>query len=229
MFGENFLHKITGGIVDKDIFSKLRANVRPYQELMSHYRCAIMEIETKLHVLNEEFSYVHDRNPIESIKSRLKSPESISEKLKKRSIPFSIPAIQENIFDIAGVRVICSFPSDIYFIAESLANQDDITLIERKDYIQCPKESGYRSLHLIVEVPIFLTNEKIPMKVEIQLRTIAMDFWASLEHQLQYKKNIPQEEAYAISHELFECALISSSLDQRMENIKNRIMQGREK
>ena len=228
MIGEGLWKQLSEKF-DMEILTKIRSNIRPYQRLMSMYRCAIMEIETKLNVLNEEFSCAHDRNPIESIKTRLKSPESVSRKLKKHQLSFCLENIRNNIFDVAGVRVICSFPSDIYFIAESLVKQDDITLIERKDYIQCPKESGYRSLHLIVEVPIFLTNEKTPMKVEIQLRTIAMDFWASLEHKLQYKKTLPPEEAEEIRHELFECAVLSSSLDQRMENIKNKITQNSEK
>lgn len=228
MIGEGLWKQLSEKF-DMEILTKIRSNIRPYQRLMSMYRCAIMEIETKLNVLNEEFSCAHDRNPIESIKTRLKSPESVSRKLKKHQLSFSLENIRNNIFDVAGVRVICSFPYDIYFIAESLVKQDDITLIERKDYIQCPKESGYRSLHLIVEVPIFLTNEKTPMKVEIQLRTIAMDFWASLEHKLQYKKTLPPEEAEEIRHELFECAVLSYSLDQRMENIKNKITQNSEK
>lgn len=228
MIGEGLWKQLSEKF-DMEILTKIRSNIRPYQRLMSMYRCAIMEIETKLNVLNEEFSCAHDRNPIESIKTRLKSPESVSRKLKKHQLSFSLENIRNNIFDVAGVRVICSFPSDIYFIAESLVKQDDITLIERKDYIQCPKESGYRSLHLIVEVPIFSTNEKTPMKVEIQLRTIAMDFWASLEHKLQYKKTLPPEEAEEIRYELFECAVLSSSLDQRMENIKNKITQNSEK
>ena len=228
MIGEGLWKQLSEKF-DMEILTKIRSNIRPYQRLMSMYRCAIMEIETKLNVLNEEFSCAHDRNPIESIKTRLKSPESVSRKLKKNQLSFSLENIRNNIFDVAGVRVICSFPYDIYFIAESLVKQDDITLIERKDYIQCPKESGYRSLHLIVEVPIFLTNEKTPMKVEIQLRTIAMDFWASLEHKLQYKKTLPPEAAEEIRHELFECAVLSYSLDQRMENIKNKITQNSEK
>ena len=154
MIGEGLWKQLSEKF-DMEILTKIRSNIRPYQRLMSMYRCAIMEIETKLNVLNEEFSCAHDRNPIESIKTRLKSPESVSRKLKKHQLSFSLENIRNNIFDVAGVRVICSFPSDIYFIAESLVKQDDITLIERKDYIQCPKESGYRSLHLIVEVPIF--------------------------------------------------------------------------
>lgn len=132
-------------------------------------------------------------------------------------------SVEENIKDIAGVRVICSFLEDIYMLADCLLNQDDIKLIEKKDYIKNPKKSGYRSLHLIIEVPIFLQDEKKSMKVEVQLRTIAMDFWASLEHKLRYKKNIAPEEAEIISKELLECSEISADLDKRMENICNQI------
>ena len=167
----------------------------------------------------------YDRNPIESIKSRIKSHESLIRKMRSRNIPLNLQAMEENITDIAGVRVICSFPEDIYTLAECLLRQDDITLIERKDYIQNPKESGYRSLHLIVEVPIFLQNQTRKMKVEVQLRTIAMDFWASLEHKLRYKKNIPDDMAHELAEELRMCAEQSASLDQRMEDIKFRIAQ----
>ena len=195
----------------------------PMNELMAYYRCAIMEVETKFNVLNEEFSLQYDRNPIENVKSRLKSTDSIIRKLKKKELPFSLEAMQENINDVAGIRVICSFPEDIYMLADCLLNQDDIKLITKKDYIKNPKKSGYRSLHLIIEVPIFLKNEKRYMKVEVQLRTIAMDFWASLEHKLRYKKNISLEEAEIISKELLECSEISATLDKRMEDIRNRI------
>lgn len=223
-----FRDYLMGEFLDSDITATLKRNMQPFQQLMAQHRCAIMEIETKFKVLNEEFSYRHDRNPIETIKTRLKSPESIARKLKKNRLPFTIQTIKENLFDIAGVRVICSFPKDIYTLADSLLQQDDITLVQRKDYIQTPKTSGYQSLHLIVEVPIFLMEEKTMIPVEIQLRTMAMDFWASLEHKLQYKKNIPPEEATAISQELLECSRLISSLDHRMETIKNRLSQGSE-
>lgn len=223
-----FRDYLMGEFLDSDIAATLKRNMQPFQQLMAQHRCAIMEIETKFKVLNEEFSYRHDRNPIETIKTRLKSPESIARKLKKNRLPFTIQTIKENLFDIAGVRVICSFPKDIYTLADSLLQQDDITLVQRKDYIQTPKTSGYQSLHLIVEVPIFLMEEKTMIPVEIQLRTMAMDFWASLEHKLQYKKNIPPEEATAISQELLECSRLISSLDHRMETIKNRLSQGSE-
>lgn len=213
-------------LLSDEFMEMVDANLFPYKELMSRYQCAIMEIETKFKVLNEEFSLEYDRNPIESIKTRLKSQESIFKKLRIKNLPVSLESIENNLFDIAGVRVICSFKEDIYKLADCLLKQDDITLIEKKDYIVNPKPSGYRSLHLIVEVPIFLQNEKKPMKVEVQLRTIAMDFWASLEHKLRYKKNIDPAEADLLARELLECAQMSSELDERMEDIKNRIMSG---
>ena len=210
-------------IISDEFIDGIHKNMMPMNELMAYYRCAIMEVETKFKVLDEQFSLEYDRNPIESIKSRLKSYESIIKKLKDRDLPFSLEAIQENIRDVAGVRVICSFPEDIYMLAECLLSQDDVKLIEKKDYIKNPKKSGYRSLHLIIEVPIFLRNEKKSMKVEVQLRTIAMDFWASLEHKLRYKKNIDPKENEMLGKELLECSEISAALDKRMEEIRDRI------
>ena len=180
-----------------------------------------MEMETKFKVLNEEFSMQYDRNPIESIKTRLKSPRSIIDKLEKKGLPFTAEALEENIHDVAGVRVICSFPSDIYMLAACLLKQDDVVLIKKKDYILNPKENGYRSLHLIVQIPIFLKDKKKLMKVEIQFRTIAMDFWASLEHKMKYKKNI--KEAKRLTEELRDCAETISMLDSRMEKIRRDI------
>lgn len=201
----------------------------PFKQLMSYYRCAIMEIETKFRVLDVQLSLNRENNPIESIKTRLKSPESIFEKLQRRNLPLTLSAIEDNLNDIAGVRVICSFPEDIYSLADALLRQDDITLIERKDYIQNPKPNGYRSLHLIVEVPIFLRNETRRMRVEVQLRTIAMDFWASLEHKLRYKKGLENSEDYQeISRQLKNCAEMSAMLDRLMENIRGQIEGGRE-
>lgn len=206
----------------------MQENKLPVDTMMAYYRCAIMEVETKFKVLNEQFSLRYDRNPIESIKTRIKSMESIMKKVRNKNLPLTLASIEENIRDVAGVRVVCSFLDDIYMLADCLLQQDDITLLERKDYIQNPKESGYRSLHLIVEVPIFLQNEKRNMKVEVQLRTIAMDFWASLEHKLRYKKNIPEEEAELLAKEMVECAKTSAALDSRMQDIKNRIVMGEE-
>lgn len=210
-------------IISDEFIDGIHKNMMPMNELMAYYRCAIMEVETKFKVLDEQFSLEYDRNPIESIKSRLKSYESIIKKLKDKDLPFSLEAIQENIRDVAGIRVICSFPEDIYMLADCLLSQDDVKLIERKDYIKNPKKSGYRSLHLIIEVPIFLRNEKKSMKVEVQLRTIAMDFWASLEHKLRYKKNIDPKENEMLEKDLVECSEISAALDKRMEEIRDRI------
>lgn len=189
--------------------------------LMVYYRCAIMEVETKLKVLNEEFSLKHDRNPINSIKSRLKSYSSIKEKLQREGIMATPDQIEKNLNDIAGVRVICSFLDDVYDIAEALLKQDDIKIIRVKDYIKNPKPNGYRSLHLIIEIPIFLQHEKHMVKVEIQLRTIAQDFWASLEHQMRYKKNFEFTEA--MGKELLECATMSANLDERMERLNKTV------
>ncbi len=225
---ENYMEQARDRILRKSLMSDefldfMRENRLPLDTLMAHYHCAIMEMETKFNVLNRQFSLQYDRNPIESIKVRVKSMESIIKKARRKDIPLNLKSIEKNIRDIAGIRVICSFQDDIYVLADCLLRQDDISLIEVKDYIKTPKPGGYRSLHLIVEIPIFLDTEKKQMKVEVQLRTIAMDFWASLEHKLRYKKNIPSEEASILAKELLECAEISSSLDMRMEKIRNRI------
>ena len=208
-------------LFSNELIDLAKEHMIKFQKLMAYYRCAMMEIETKLNVLNEEFSLQFDRNPINSIKSRIKSPYSIQEKLKRNNLPVTIENIEDFLNDIAGVRVICSFSDDVYMIADSLLKQDDITLITKKDYIENPKENGYRSLHLIVEVPIFLAQEKRYMKVEIQLRTIAMDFWASLEHQLKYKKETAFTEEMA--KELKSCAEKSAELDIRMNALRSGI------
>ena len=215
---------IKENLLSDEMIELLKENIMPFNTLMAYYRCAIMEVETKFKVLNEEFSLQYDRNPIESIKSRIKSMDGIFKKAKKKNIPITMEGIEEGIRDIAGVRVICSFPEDIYMLADCLLKQDDVVLVERKDYIKNPKPSGYRSLHLIIEIPIFLQNEKKMMKVEVQFRTIAMDFWASLEHKLKYKKDIDHSEE--IARELEECAEIISSMDERMQEIRDRIERG---
>ena len=203
------------------IIELFKENTLPVERLFANYRCAIMEVETKFKVLNEEFSLIYDGNPIESIKSRIKSNESILKKIIRKNLPLDLDAIEENLEDIAGVRVICSFIDDIYKLADCFLRQDDVTLIKMKDYIKNPKPSGYRSLHLIVAVPIFLENEKKLVKVEVQFRTIAMDFWASLEHKLRYNKKIAPEMMEELSRELSECATESAELDFRMQNVKN--------
>ena len=197
----------------KDMLERLR-------RLMSYYRCAIMEIETKFRVLDEQFSLRHERNPIDTIKSRLKSPESILEKLNRRGYPKTLSSVESNLTDIAGVRVICSFKDDIYMLADCLLKQDDVKLIAAKDYIKNPKPNGYRSLHLIVETPIYLQDGKRQMKAEVQLRTIAMEFWANLEHKLRYKKNLPPELAAATAKRLYDCAERSALLDDEMQRVR---------
>lgn len=199
---------------------KLR-EAKSFNQLMLEYRAAIMEIETRLQVLNSEFSAEFKRNPFESIKSRLKSPESIYEKLERRGWPVSVESIRENMTDVAGLRVICSFPDDIYRLAKLLLKQDDIHLIREKDYIKNPKANGYRSLHLILNVPIFLTSGKQYMKVEVQFRTIAMDFWASLDHKLRYKKNV--DDTDEIIRQLKSCADSIEALDYQMQEIRDKI------
>ena len=201
--------------------SKIQDFALSYRELMAYYRCAMMEVSTKFQVLSEELSLQYDRNPIESIKTRLKSPESTLEKLQRKKFPISMASIEENINDIAGVRVICAFPSDIYMLAEAFLRQDDIVLLERKDYIKTPKPNGYRSLHLVVKTPIFLHNTKRMMKVEVQFRTISMDWWASLEHKIRYKKDIVVEES--VANELRTCAETAAALDMRMEQLQKYI------
>lgn len=212
-----------GEFVQSGEWETIREKSQPYIKLMSYYKCAMMEIETKFNVLNEEFSLQHDRNPISSVKCRLKSPESIVNKIKRNGLTYDLESVEEHVRDVAGVRVCCAFIDDVYMLAEALLNQDDVTLIEKKDYIADPKPNGYRSLHLIVEIPIFLANEKRPMKVEIQLRTIAMDFWASLEHQLRYKKDF--EFTKAMADELLSCAEMSAALDRKMDTLREQVLE----
>ena len=204
---------------------KLR-ETEPFHRLMMEYQAAIMEIETRLKVLNAEFSQEYNRNPFESIKSRLKSPESIYEKLERKGYPVTVESIQENLKDVAGIRVICSFPDDIYRLADLLIKQDDIILQRRKDYIQNPKPNGYRSLHLIISVPVYLSREKKYMMAEVQFRTIAMDFWASLEHKLKYKKVVDNTEE--IVRTLKICADSIEELDYQMQKIRNQIDHSKE-
>ena len=223
---DNFVRQ---SLLSDEFLNFMQQNKKPFDLLMSYYECAIMEIETKFRVLNHELSLEYDNNPIESIKTRVKSYDSILKKIRRKNIPLNLQAIEENLKDIAGVRVICSFPDDIYKLAESFLKQDDITLIGRKDYIKNPKPSGYRSLHLIVQVPIFLQNEKKMVNVEVQFRTIAMDFWASLDHKMRYKKELSDEEVEILQEELYDCAEQSAALDERMQRIRDRITQKREK
>lgn len=206
-------------MTESEAMDWLHQKSEKFVRLMAYYRCAMMEVETKFNVLNEELSLQYDRNPIETIKTRLKSPESILEKLHRKNHPVTVDSIEQNLNDIAGVRVICAFPSDIYQLEEAFLKQDDIRLVERKDYIANPKSNGYRSLHLIVEIPIFLHDHKRLMRVEVQFRTISMDWWASLEHKIRYKKGL--QESDHVDQELFECAQMSAELDSRMEKLQH--------
>lgn len=220
----NGIKSIEGNVISRiysnnEIKERLQTYTAPYRELMSYYRCAMMEVSTKFNVLDEELSLQYDRNPIEAIKTRLKSPESIMDKLSRRGLPFSVESIEQNLNDIAGVRVICAYISDIYMLRDALLRQDDIVLLQEKDYIKNPKPNGYRSLHLIVETPIFLHDQKKQMRVEVQFRTMAMDWWASVEHKLRYKKPAAPEE---VNSELKECAEISADLDKRLEKLRQR-------
>lgn len=222
---DNFVRQ---SLLSDEFLNFMQQNKKPFDLLMSYYECAIMEVETKFRVLNHELSLEYDNNPIESIKTRVKSYDSILKKIRRKNIPLNLRAIEDNLKDIAGVRVICSFPDDIYKLAESFLKQDDITLIERKDYIKNPKPSGYRSLHLIVQVPIFLQNEKKMVNVEVQFRTIAMDFWASLDHKMRYKKELSDEEVEILQEELYDCSRQSAVLDERMQGIRDRITKKQE-
>ena len=209
-------NKFIGQIGNFDI------NPTEFKMLMTYYECAILEVKTKLDVLNKEFQANELRNPIETIKTRIKSPASIMEKLERKGFELSVQSIKDNLDDVAGIRVICSFVDDIYKVADMLTNQDDIKILSKKDYIRNPKKNGYRSLHLVVEIPIFLSNEKKPMRVEVQIRTIAMDFWASLEHEIHYKK-FSNSNVEAVK-QLTECADVIYETDMKMLKIRKNLL-----
>lgn len=187
------------------------------QQMMMLYESGIREIKTKLDILSDESRISGKPSPIDSIKSRIKSPRSIIGKLKRRGFPITLQSMIDNLNDIGGIRVICPFIEDIYTVADMLMRQDDLTLIEKKDYIANPKPNGYRSLHLILEVPIFLAERTQPVRIELQIRTIAMDFWASLEHQLRYKSDVEIPEH--VSDDLKKCADVIAATDQEMQRI----------
>ena len=192
-----------------------------FEELMMIYQCAIQEVTTKLDVLSHEMSVRRNRNPIETVKYRIKKPKSIAEKLHRNGLPITLEAVSTKLNDVAGVRVICSFIDDIYTVANMLTSQDDIRLLAVKDYIKNPKENGYRSYHMIIEIPVFFSDKKQYVKVEVQIRTIAMDFWASLEHQVKYKKDVPNPEE--IQARLKKCADVIAATDNEMQKNKKRI------
>ncbi len=207
----------------QELLDHFHIRMDPFLKMLSQYQCAAMEVETKFRVLNASLSMDNEQNPIESIKTRIKKPDSIIAKLVKQGNPINLDSVQKNIFDIAGVRVICSFIDDIYRLEKLLLEQADIKLIKRKDYIETPKESGYRSLHLVIQTPIYTETGRQDMNVEVQMRTIAMDFWASLEHKLRYKKDLDRDILIRLGKELEECASESARLDQRMLSIRREI------
>lgn len=214
---QNAVSNLAAGRVvppDSEQFRSLRTQM---QRFMLEYEFGLREVETKLAILRDEFLNMHDYNPIEHVSTRVKSIESIAEKISRRGVAPSLDTIKEEITDIAGARVTCSFTKDVYRLFDLLTRQDDITVLKVKDYISQPKTSGYKSLHAVVQVPVFLSTGPVPVTVEIQFRTIAMDFWASLEHKIHYKYagNVPEQ----IVFELTEAAEIASQLDLRMERL----------
>lgn len=191
------------------------------KRFLMYYKFGLDELSTKINILQEEFQCIHDYNPIEHVKSRIKTPESILKKVYRKGLEISLPSIKENIKDIAGIRIVCSFVSDIYKISEMLQGQKDIKTIKYKDYIKNPKPNGYQSLHLILQVPVFMSDRVEEVCVEVQIRTIGMDFWASLEHKIYYKYN--EEVPQRLKDELKEAATSVAQLDRRMENLNREI------
>lgn len=187
------------------------------------YAAAGRQLTLKFEVLNSEFNVLYARNPIHHIESRVKSPESIAAKLLKKGLPLTLESAMQNVNDIAGVRVVCSYIDDVYRVAEMVERQQDLEIVKRQDYIKTPNYNGYRSLHLDLRVPVYLSDRTEQVLAEVQIRTIAMDFWASLEHQMRYKKDIDPAGAAKLAADLGECADISAMLDQRMQDIKNYI------
>ncbi len=209
------------GKLQEEFTQMMEENTR-FQEIMMMYRCAVREVQTKLEVLNDEFMTRRQRNPIDSIRSRIKSPVSIFEKLRRKGYELSVQSIVDNLNDVAGIRVVCPFISDIYDVAEMLTTQDDIDVMEVKDYIKNPKPNGYRSLHYVIIIPIFLSTGKEYMKVEVQIRTIAMNFWAALEHQMHYKQ-FSNGQMPDIVNDLKMCAENIYNTDVHMQDIREDI------
>ena len=210
--------------VDRAIYDqrkRVAGTVIDYKEMRMRYSCAIKEVRTKFDVLNSEFNVRYRRNPITSISSRLKSSSSIMNKLSRKGLDFTLENVENNLYDVAGIRVVCSYVDDIYVLAQALAKQDDITVIKEKDYIKNPKPNGYRSYHMIVSVPVFFSDQTKDMAVEVQIRTIAMDFWASLEHQLKYKQDVPNQRE--IVEQLTDCAERIAAVDEQMRQVRAKI------
>ncbi|QDP39836.1 GTP pyrophosphokinase [Radiobacillus deserti] len=210
-------------LLSQNYLSQFKDAINELTRFTMVYKFAMDELNTKINILQEEFQYVHDYNPIEHCSSRLKSPESILQKVIRKNIDFSLPEIKENIKDIAGIRISCSFISDIYRISEMIENQKDVELVDRKDYIKNPKPNGYQSLHLILKIPVFMSDREEEVYVELQIRTIAMDFWASLEHKIFYKynKDIPDR----LKKDLKDAAFSAAELDKKMESIHKEVNQ----
>lgn len=221
-----YIEDISKNIPPTAVREEAREVLLEIQEVLTIYRSAIKELNTKLEVLSDEFQSKQTRSPISYIKFRVKTPQSIMEKLERRGYPLSLLSATENLHDIAGVRVICPFIDDIYRITKMLAQQSDLKILKVTDYMKSPKPNGYRSFHLIVELPVFFSDGPIRVKVELQIRTIAMDFWASLEHQLHYKDRheIPQD----IVDELTDCAEVIAQTDERMQSIHDAVAQYRD-
>lgn len=222
---ENINHPVLKFIIDEDIAKDdYYALVSEYQQMILLYESAVKQLTTKFEIFNQEYKMRGARNPIETVKTRVKGPESIVRKMKKYGFERSLPSIVQNLNDVAGVRVICSYVSDIYLVRDMLLAQQDVTLVEERDYIKNPKENGYRSLHLIIELPVYLTRTVCKVKAEIQIRTIAMDFWASLEHNIRYK--VVDAFPPGVIKELRDCAEIIAVTDSRMEAIAHKLQQG---
>jgi len=222
---ENINHPVIKFIIDEDITKEDHyALISEYQQMILLYESAVKQLTTKFEIFNQEYKMRGARNPIETVKSRVKGPESIVRKMKKYGFERSLTSIVQNLNDVAGVRVICSYVSDIYLVRDMLLQQQDVTLIEERDYIEHPKENGYRSLHLIIELPVYLTRTVSRVKAEIQIRTIAMDFWASLEHNIRYK--VVDAFPPGVVKELRDCAEIIAVTDSRMEAIAHKLQQG---
>ncbi len=211
---KEFIHLVDSNIVNVDKMKQVKTELTRFMML---YKFALEEMNTKIDILKQEFQYIHEYNPIEHVKSRVKSPESILKKVYKKGYDLSLSSIKENVKDIAGIRITCSFISDIYELSQMLQNQQDITVIEVKDYIKKPKPNGYQSLHVVLQIPIFMSDRVEHVYVELQIRTIAMDFWASLEHKIYYKynKTVPTH----LVEELKKAALSAAELDEKMERI----------
>lgn len=213
--------------MDTNQLQQLKLVKKQLTRFMMTYKFGLDEMTTKLHILQEEFQHFHEYNPIEHIKSRLKTPESIINKMYRKDLNISLDSIKENIQDIVGIRVVCSFISDIYKVSKMIQQQKDIELVECKDYIQNPKPNGYQSLHLILAIPVFMSDREERVFVELQIRTVAMDFWASLEHKIYYKyeKAIPEN----LTKELTDAATVANELDRRMERLNNEVNHLKEK